>query len=57
MLTEMSRLAGSAFFCYTFYYVHLISVFHLFAYLPYSKMAHIVYRTVAMTYAEYGERK
>ncbi|MCB9480827.1 MAG: quinone-interacting membrane-bound oxidoreductase complex subunit QmoC [Desulfobacteraceae bacterium] len=57
MLTQMSRLGGSAFLCYTFYYVHLISVFHLFAYLPYSKMAHIVYRTVAMTYAEYAERK
>lgn len=56
MLTEMSRLAGSAFLCYSFYYVHLISVFHLFAYLPFSKMAHIVYRTVAMAYAEYSER-
>jgi quinone-modifying oxidoreductase subunit QmoC len=57
MLTQMSRLAGSGFFCYTFYYVHLISIFHLFAYLPYSKLAHLVYRTVAMNYSEYAERK
>ena len=57
MLTEMSRLSGSAFLCYFFYYIHLIAIFHLFAYLPFSKMAHIVYRTVAMTYAEYSGRK
>ncbi|PID77840.1 MAG: heterodisulfide reductase [Deltaproteobacteria bacterium] len=57
MLTQMSRLAGSAFLCYSCYYIHLISIFHLFAYLPFSKMAHIVYRTVAMTYAEYTGRK
>jgi len=57
MLTEMSRLGGSAFLAYSFYYIHLIAIFHLFAYLPFSKMAHIVYRTVAMTYAEYSGRK
>lgn len=57
MLTEMSRLAGSAFFSYLFYYVHLIIIFHTFAYLPFSKMAHIVYRTVAMAYADYTGRK
>lgn len=57
LLTQMGRLAGSAFISYFMYYLHLISVFALFAYLPFSKMAHIVYRTVAMAYAEYGNRK
>ncbi len=56
MLTEMTRLAGTAFLTYLLYYIHLVCVFCLFAYLPFSKLAHLVYRTVAMTYAEYGKR-
>ena len=31
-------------------------VFALFAYLPFSKLAHLVYRTVAMAYNEYAGR-
>jgi quinone-modifying oxidoreductase subunit QmoC len=57
LMTEMARLAGSAFISYFMYYLHLISIFMLFIYIPYSKLAHIVYRTVAMAYAEYGNRK
>lgn len=57
MLTQMCRLGGSAFLSYGFYYIHLISIFHLFAYLPFSKMAHLVYRTIAMGYQEYSGRK
>ena len=57
LLTEMARLAGSTFGTYLIYYIHLIMVFHLFAYLPFSKMAHFVYRIVGMTYAEYANRK
>lgn len=57
ILTEMVRMAGSTFGAYLTYYIHLIAVFHLFAYLPFSKMAHLVYRTAGMTYAEYAGRK
>lgn len=57
MLTEMTRLAHLAGISYFFYYLHLISIFLLFAFLPFSKMAHLVYRLAAMTYAEYGNRK
>ncbi|MFO7884321.1 MAG: quinone-interacting membrane-bound oxidoreductase complex subunit QmoC [Desulfobacteraceae bacterium] len=57
LLTEMTRLAGSANLSYFLYYLHLIAIFNLFAFLPYSKMAHIVYRLAAMTYSEYGNRK
>ncbi|MCK5349758.1 MAG: heterodisulfide reductase, partial [Desulfobacula sp.] len=57
MLTEMARLAHLEYISYFFYYLHLIAIFQLFAFLPFSKMAHIVYRLAAMTYAEYSNRK
>ena len=57
MLTEMARLAHMEWICYFFYWVHLIAIFNLFAFLPFSKMAHLVYRLVAMGYADYGNRK
>jgi quinone-modifying oxidoreductase subunit QmoC len=56
MLTEMTRLAGAANLSYFMYFTHLVFVFNLFAFLPFSKLAHIVYRTVAMAYAEYANR-
>ena len=56
MLTEMLRLGGLEFLTYATYYLHLIIIFNLFAFLPFSKMAHFVYRTVAMAYADYVKR-
>ncbi|MBC8198702.1 MAG: quinone-interacting membrane-bound oxidoreductase complex subunit QmoC [Desulfobacterales bacterium] len=56
MLTEMTRLAGIAGLSYALYFIHLMFVFHLFIFLPFSKLAHLVYRTVAMAYGEYGKR-
>ncbi len=57
MLTEMTRLADAAFLSYLLYFVHLLFVFNFIAFLPFSKMAHLVYRTVAMAYDEYIERE
>jgi quinone-modifying oxidoreductase subunit QmoC len=57
MLTEMTRLAHMEMITYFMYYLHLISIFLLFFFLPFSKMAHLVYRLTAMAYAEYGNRK
>jgi quinone-modifying oxidoreductase subunit QmoC len=57
MLTEMTRLGGFAFLSYVIYFIHLMFVWALFAYTPFSKLAHLVYRTVAMTYHEYTGRK
>ncbi len=57
MLTEMTRLGGAAGLTYFIYFIHLITVFCIIAYLPYTKLAHLVYRTVAMAYAEYSNRK
>jgi quinone-modifying oxidoreductase subunit QmoC len=56
MLTEMTRMAGMAGVTYFMYFVHLVFVFNLFAFLPFSKLAHLVYRTVAMAYNEYSGR-
>ena len=56
MLTEMTRLADIASLSYSLYFIHLIFVFNLFMFLPFSKLAHFVYRTVAMAYGEYGNR-
>jgi len=56
LLTEIIRLGGLYGVSAFFYYIHLILVWSLFAYTPFSKLAHIVYRTVAMAYQEYSGR-
>lgn len=56
MCAQLTRLAGWAFVSFATYYIHLVLVFVLFAYLPFSKLAHLVYRTVAMAYNEYAGR-
>lgn len=55
--SELLRLAEIKYLAYPTYYIHLISVFMLFAYLPWSKLGHLVYRTAALTYARYMGRK
>ncbi|MFP3869969.1 MAG: quinone-interacting membrane-bound oxidoreductase complex subunit QmoC [Syntrophobacteria bacterium] len=55
-LAWFARLGGLAGFAYTIYFFHLVCVFYIIAFLPYSKLAHLVYRTVAMGYAAYIDR-
>lgn len=43
--------AGIAKIAYATYFFHLVFVFYLIAFAPFCKMAHLVYRTLAMFYA------
>lgn len=50
------RLANIGALAYPTYFVHLSTVLFLFIYAPFSKMAHMVYRTVALTFARISGR-
>ena len=55
MLAQVLRIANMD-IAYPTYVIHLCFVFFLFAYAPFSKMAHMVYRTTAMVFAKYTGR-
>ncbi len=57
LLSEVLRLSGIAPLAYLMYYFHLVSVMMLFLYMPYTKFAHLVYRTFAMAFERYRESK
>ena len=52
IVSEIMRLAQFGLLMYLIYYVHLVLIFALFLYAPYSKFAHLAYRTVALAAAE-----
>ncbi len=51
MTVELARLADAATFALSVYVIHLGSVMTLFLTFPYSKFAHLLYRTLAMVHA------
>lgn len=55
MFTQIFRLMNWIHWAFIIYYIHLVVVWMLFAYVPWSKLGHFVYRTAAMVYARmYG---
>ena len=56
MLTYFARQVGISSLAYIVYFVHLVIVFFLLWYAPYSKFAHMFYRTLAITWAK-GSRR
>lgn len=57
MVAQFARLLEMPLFAYIVYYFHLVAVLMLFVYLPYTKLAHIVYRTAAITFERYRVSK
>lgn len=57
ILSEVLRLADVRLLAYPVYFIHLVTVFFLFAYAPFSKMAHMAYRTTALVFAKYSGRE
>jgi quinone-modifying oxidoreductase subunit QmoC len=56
LLTELSRWGGSIGGAYGLYTVHLMFVLALLLYLPFSKFAHLGYRTVAIAWGKSAGR-
>jgi quinone-modifying oxidoreductase subunit QmoC len=52
---ELLRWADFGVLAYLTYYLHLVSIFMLFFYMPYTKFAHMIYRTFAMAFEKYRE--
>jgi quinone-modifying oxidoreductase subunit QmoC len=54
---EVLRLSGIAILAYGVYYFHLVLVFVLLAYAPYSKFAHMFYRATALVWGRAAQRE
>ncbi|MEW5994443.1 MAG: quinone-interacting membrane-bound oxidoreductase complex subunit QmoC [Candidatus Zixiibacteriota bacterium] len=51
MASWLTRYSGVPLLAYISYFIHLVFVFVLLWYMPYSKFAHMFYRTLALTHA------
>lgn len=55
MFTQIFRLMDCIHAAFIIYYIHLVTVWMLFAWAPWSKLGHFVYRTAALVYVKmYG---
>ncbi len=55
VLAEVCRWAGLPAVGYCIYFLHLVAVMMLFLYMPYTKFAHMVFRTFAMAFEKCRE--
>ena len=55
LLTQVLRWVDMAVVGHIMYYLHLVSIVMLFLYIPYTKFAHLFYRTFAMAFEKYRE--
>ena len=56
-LTELFRWFAPIEAAFVVYFIHLVAVFCLLGYAPWSKIAHLVYRTVALVHGHYVGRE
>jgi quinone-modifying oxidoreductase subunit QmoC len=56
MFTQFIRLADAPALALSVYFIHLVLAFNLVAFLPYTKLAHFIYRTVAVAYYAYIDK-
>ncbi len=55
-VTELLHYARLVPHRYVAYFIHLVFVFALIVYLPYSKFAHLIYRATALAFVEFSGR-
>jgi quinone-modifying oxidoreductase subunit QmoC len=51
LATWLLRLAGNPAIAYPVYFIHLVIVFFLLWFMPYSKFSHMIYRGLALVWA------
>ena len=56
LLTQYMRLFEIPELAYSLYYVHMVLLFCLLWYAPFSKLAHMFYRTLALVYLKMNDR-
>jgi quinone-modifying oxidoreductase subunit QmoC len=56
LLTQYMRLFEIPELAYSLYYIHMVLLFCLLWYAPFSKLAHMFYRTLALVYLKMNDR-